>query len=82
MSGPAGRGRKAKPETWLFGALAVFYLLHNDLWLWHVGRFVLGLPVGLTYHVGYCLAAAALLALLVRRAWPAELAESAVDEPL
>ena len=61
----------------LYAALVILYLLHNDLWLWHDGRFVLGLPVGLTYHVGYCLAAAALLALLVRRAWPADLVRGA-----
>jgi len=31
---------------------------------------VLGLPVGLTYHLVYCLAAALLLAFAVRFAWP------------
>ncbi len=61
----------------LYAALALLYLLHNDLWLWHEGRFLLGFPVGLTYHVLYCLATAALLALLVRWAWPADLAASA-----
>ena len=52
-------------------AIAVFYLLHNDLWLWDDPRRVLGLPVGLAYHVGYCLASSALMAVLVRRAFPA-----------
>ena len=46
-------------------ALVLLYLLHNDLWLWHDGRMAFGLPVGLLYHVGYCLVAAALLAWLV-----------------
>ncbi len=54
----------------LYAALALLYLLHTDLWLWNDGRFVLGLPAGLTYHVGYCIAAAAMMALLVRHAWP------------
>ncbi len=68
-------GALKRTRAALYAALAILYLLHNDLWLWHDGRFVLGLPVGLTYHVGYCLAATAFLALLVRHAWPAELAE-------
>ncbi len=45
--------------------LGLFYLLHNDLWLWHDSRLVLGLPVGLVYHLAYCLAAAALMGLLL-----------------
>ncbi len=45
--------------------IGLFYLLHNDLWLWHEPRLVLGLPVGLVYHVAYCLVAAALLGLLL-----------------
>ncbi len=67
--GPRSAGR-----GWLYLALALLYLLHNDLWLWNDGRLVLGLPVGLTYHVLYCLATAGLLALLVKHAWPAHLA--------
>ncbi len=58
----------------LYAALGVLYLLHNDLWLWHDGTPVFGLPAGLTYHVLYCLATAALMALLVRYAWPSDLA--------
>ncbi len=59
----------------LYAALAVLFVLHQDLWLWNDGRVVLGLPVGLTYHVLYCLAAAAMMALLVKFAWPEHLAE-------
>jgi hypothetical protein len=54
----------------LYVGLFLAFLLHNDLWLWSDGRLVAGLPVGLTYHVGYCVAVAILLALLVRAAWP------------
>lgn len=54
----------------LYAALAALYALHQDFWFRDDGRFVLGLPVGLTYHVLYCLAAAALMALLVKLAWP------------
>jgi hypothetical protein len=45
--------------------IALFYLLHNDLWLWRDPRLVLGLPAGLAYHLAYCLAAAALMGLLL-----------------
>lgn len=54
----------------LYLALVLLYLLHNDLWLWHDDRLVFGMPVGLFYHVMYCLAAAVLMALLVTYAWP------------
>lgn len=54
----------------LYAALAVLYLLHNDLWLWHDPRLVLGLPVGLLYHVAFCVATAVVLTLLVLYAWP------------
>ena len=58
----------------LYALLATLYLLHTDLWLWNDPSWSFGLPVGLTYHVFYCLAAAATLALLVRHAWPHHLA--------
>lgn len=45
--------------------IGLFYLLHSDLWLWHDPRLLLGLPVGLVYHLAYCLATAALMGLLL-----------------
>ena len=69
MSREASRGGTAL--RWTLGlAVALLYLLHNDLWLWRDATLVLGLPVGFLYHVVYCLAAAALMAALVRWAWP------------
>jgi hypothetical protein len=53
--------------------LPVLVILHNDFWLWDDPRFLLGLPVGLTYHALFCLAATGVMVLLVRRAWPAHL---------
>jgi hypothetical protein len=53
--------------------LTLLYLLHNDLWLWDDGRLLFGLPVGLTYHVLFCLAVALLMLVLVARAWPRDL---------
>ena len=49
----------------LLVGLALFYLLHNDLWLWHDPDLFWGLPVGLVYHLAYCLGAAALMGLLL-----------------
>jgi hypothetical protein len=54
----------------LYAALAVLFVLHQDVWLWDDPRIVLGMPVGLTYHFGYCLVAALVLAFAVRFAWP------------
>ena len=51
-------------------ALTLLLVLHTDWWLWNDGRMFLGLPVGLTYHVGYCVVATLVLALVVRFAWP------------
>lgn len=57
----------------VYAALALAFLLHNDLWLWDDASSVAGLPVGLAYHVGFCLAVALLMGLLVRFAWPKDL---------
>ena len=63
-------------RTLLFtAAIAALYAAHQDVWFWRTAHpFAFGfLPVGLTYHAFYCLAAAALLWLLTRYAWPAHL---------
>lgn len=54
----------------IYVALLALYVLHNDLWLWNDPRLLLGLPIGLVYHIGFCLAVSAVLALLVVLAWP------------
>jgi hypothetical protein len=64
----------------LYTALVGAYVLHSDLWLWDDPSRRHGLPVGLTYHVVYCLLVAALLALLVRFAWPSDL-DAETGEP-
>jgi hypothetical protein len=56
--------------TLLYAALAALYVLHNDLWLWNDSRLWLGLPAGLVYHIGFCVAASAVLWLMVIYAWP------------
>ncbi|NKB65804.1 MAG: DUF3311 domain-containing protein [Candidatus Latescibacteria bacterium] len=61
---------KSATRWMLYLALAVLYLLHNDLWLWDDGTRLLGLPIGLLYHIAFCLVAALLMGLLVTHAWP------------
>ena len=60
--------------VWLLLIVAL-YALHQDVWFWRSARpLVFGfLPVGLTYHALYCLAAATLMWGLTRAAWPATL---------
>jgi len=54
----------------LYAALAALYLLHNDLWLWNDSRLWLGLPAGLVYHIGFCVAVSAVLGLMVAYIFP------------
>ena len=58
-------------------AIAGLYVLHQDVWLWHTARpLAFGfLPIGLTYHALYCVAAAALMWKLTTYAWPRHLEE-------
>jgi hypothetical protein len=61
----------AQTRRWLlYGALVALFVLHNDLWLWNDTRLVFGLPIGLTYHVGFCIVTSVVLAALVSWAWP------------
>ena len=62
--------KNASTRRLVYGILVLLYLLHNDLWLWHDSRIILGLPVGLLYHVGFCAAASVILYLLIRFCWP------------
>ncbi|MFQ5629234.1 MAG: DUF3311 domain-containing protein [bacterium] len=57
----------------LYLALIVLYLLHNDLWLWNNASLTLGIPVGLLYHIYFCIAASILMVLVVNYAWPKHL---------
>ena len=63
-------------RRWLLTlAVMVLYAFHQDFWFWDTARpLVFGfLPIGLFYHGIYCLAAALLMAVLVRFAWPHDL---------
>lgn len=47
----------------LIVALAV---VRHDLWWWDDPSRVLGLPIGLAYHVAFCFVVAVVMALFVR----------------
>ncbi len=51
----------------LAAALLALFVVHNDLWWWDDPALVLGLPIGLLYHVGFCFAAAIVMAVASRR---------------
>ena len=55
-----------KTRRVLYLGLVALYLLHNDVWFWNRPDLIAGLPIGLLYHVGYCLAVAVVMALLIR----------------
>ena len=61
-------------------AVAVLYVLHQDIWFWRTARpLVFGfVPIGLAYHAAFSVACALVLWLLVTFAWPAHL-EDEVD---
>lgn len=63
-----------RPLLWIV-LIAVSYVLHQDLWFWRSARPLLGgfLPVGLTYHALYCVAASALMWGLTASTWPSHL---------
>lgn len=69
MSSTSGSALRAV----LYAALAIVFVLHQDFWFWNDARMLFKLPIGLTYHVLYCLVVAGLMALLVRFAWPHDL---------
>lgn len=56
---------KTPPTKTLIGLLAMLYVLHNDWWFWDDSQLVLGLPVGLLYHLVFCLVSASVLGFLV-----------------
>ena len=68
-------------SRWIFYiALVVLFLLHNDFWFWNNPIQVLGLPIGLLYHIGFCAAAAILMALVVNYALPRHLRDEEIDK--
>jgi len=57
-------------------AVALLYVLHQDIWFWRSSYLVFGfIPIGLFYQGCFSVAAALLMWLLVTFAWPAHLEE-------
>ena len=58
-------------------ATVVLYLLHQDFWYWRTAHpLVFGfVPIGLFYQACFSVAAALLMWLLVKFAWPTHLEE-------
>ena len=68
-------------KTLSYMGIFVLYSLHQDFWFWNNGTLIFGVfPVGLLYHVGFCVAASLLLLSLIRNAWPAHLQVREEDE--
>jgi hypothetical protein len=59
----------------LIVAVVVLYILHQDFWFWRTPYpLVFGfVPIGLFYHACFAVAAALLMWLLVKFAWPSHL---------
>ncbi|MEK6285964.1 MAG: DUF3311 domain-containing protein [Acidobacteriota bacterium] len=57
--------------------VVALYVLHQDFWFWRAARpLVFGfIPIGLFYHACYTVAAALLMWMLVKHAWPSHLEE-------
>lgn len=70
--------RRNRAIMWL--SFVVLVVLHHDWWFWSDARLAFGfVPIGLAYHVGISLAAAALWGWAAWNAWPPELEDD--DEP-
>jgi hypothetical protein len=70
-------------KRWLLVlAVAVLYVLHQDIWYWRTARpLVFGfLPIGLAYQAAFSVAASGVLWLLVRFAWPQHLEDAAEED--
>ncbi len=71
---------KNLPKWLLYSALFALYLLHNDLWLWNDASLMFGIPIGLLYHIAFCIAASFLFILIVKNIWPTHLEVETKEE--
>lgn len=62
--------------VWILVLLLI--LAHQDTWNWSDDRLVLGMPIGLTYHIGLSIATSLVWAFVCYFAWPKDLDE--IDE--
>ncbi len=60
-------------RTFLYLALVLLFLLHQDFWFWDDSSLIFGfVPVGLAYHALYCIVTSVLWYLMVTYNWPDE----------
>ncbi len=55
---------------WVMLLIPILVVLFGNVWLWDDDRLILGLPVNLLYHIGFCVLVAAVMLVVVKRAWP------------
>ena len=62
----------------LFLLIVAVYAAHQDIWNWDKPEpMIFGfLPAGLAYHAAFSIACAAMMAILVKTAWPKELEDT------
>ncbi|HWC76828.1 MAG TPA: DUF3311 domain-containing protein [Blastocatellia bacterium] len=63
--------------------ILALYALHQDVWNWRsAGPLLFGfIPIGLSYHAAFTVAASALMWMLVKFAWPSHLERDAEQAP-
>lgn len=63
-------------------AVALLYVLHQDIWFWYDARpLVFGfVPIGLFYHAAFTVACSGVLWFLVKLAWPSHLEDAATNK--
>ncbi len=63
--------------------VALVYMAHQDYWNWReASPLIFGfLPIGLAYHAAYSIAAAVMMGLLVKFAWPKDLEKHETPAP-
>jgi hypothetical protein len=72
------------PRMLLVVVVVLLYALHQDFWFWRTAHpLVFGfIPIGLFYQGCYALAAALMMWLLVKYAWPSHLEEEIEETQL
>jgi len=67
------QGSKSTGPLIIAALVTLLVILHQDTWFWTDSRLVFGfMPIGLAWHAGLSLAAAATWWLATRIAWPLE----------
>ena len=55
---------------WVMLLIPTLVVLFENFWLWDNDSLILGLPVNLLYHISFCVVVAAVMLVVVKRAWP------------